>query len=110
MTLFHRSNKGVIPTDSGKKIIADGTVISRLIMQKTLWQFYRRGRFLGEMDAAVPWARLEGLIGAPLREARQGPFSDAAHGDVTDLLSAAMVQPIGGWRRMRRLFRGSLDN
>jgi hypothetical protein len=54
----------------------------------------RRERFLGEMDAVIPWTRLIGLIAPHYPKAGNGrqPLNGE---DAADLLPAAVVQSVG---------------
>ncbi len=65
----------------------------------------RRERFLAEMDAVIPWARLLALIEPHYPKAGQGRQPHAAGADAAHLLHAELVQPVrpGGRGRAVRL-------
>ena len=51
----------------------------------------KREIFLGEMEAVVPWTRLEALIDPYYTKPRKGPSADATFGNAAHLFPSAMV-------------------
>ena len=51
----------------------------------------RKERFLGEMEAILPWDELLKPDNEEVSESRPGPASHSGGGDVADLFSATVV-------------------
>ena len=51
----------------------------------------KREIFLGEMEAVVPWTRLEALIDPYYTKPRKGPSADATFSNAAPLFPSAVV-------------------